>query len=834
MKSSTNKIHWLLKGILFTSAAALSFEISLARFFSISQQYHFAFMVVSIALLGYGASGSFLSAFSKLLKIELDKFLILTSSLFTLSCLLSYILVNRLPFDFFELTWNKNQIFYIFLYYFLLSIPFFFAGLTISFAIYKMSHEVTKIYFSDLIGAAIGSLLVLLIFLPKGDKGAILIIFFLGLASIFFFSLRLNKKIITAILLILALITAIVFLNPPSWLEIHISPYKALPIALKYPDAKHLLTKWSPVSRVDVVDSPLVRFAPGMSLAYQGSIPKQYGISIDGGELNAITQFKPTYENLEFLDFLPTSLAYKLGSNNEILLINPRGGLEILVALVNGAKSIDCVESNQLVVDLIKNDFQEFSGFIYQRENIHVATSYGRSFIKSEEKKYDLITLCLTDVLGASSTGWYGIAENYLFTVEAFKEMYSHLTEQGIINITRYLLPPPKEELRIVTLMIEAGKELEVKNIAKHLVVFRTWGTITYLLKKNEFSEKDLSYIKKFCQTRMFDLVYYYQIKPEEVNIFNKFDKPIYHQLITDLFQPEKRKVLYKNYLFDISPVYDSSPFFFNFFKLKKIKSTYLSLGKKWLPLLEGGYLLPIILIQAFLISFLLIIFPLAIVRKKEKKLMKRESSVSKAIKIFFYFALIGMSYMFIEITFIQKLILFLGHPAYSISIVIFSFLFSSGLGSYFSGKFLKGKNQNRIIKFSWIMFTLSLLIFLQLFSFSFIFNKLMGVSLPLKFLFSFVIIFPLGFLMGFPFPTGIKLLAQTRPNFIPWAWAVNGFSSVVNSVNAQFIALLLGYSWVLTFAGIGYLIACLFLFLLFYRLTNHRNEPHSSNMFNF
>jgi predicted membrane-bound spermidine synthase len=739
--------------------------------------------------------------------------------------------VNQLPFDFFELNWNKSKIFYILLYYFLLNIPFFFAGLIISFAISRISSEVTKIYFSDLTGAGIGSLLILLIFMPRGDRGAILIIFSFAILSNLFFALRWNKKGLFAIPVFLFLTAVSLFIYSPPWLAVKISPYKALPLALKYPGARHLLIKWDSISRIDVIDSPVVRFAPGMSLIYLERIPTQLGISIDGGELNAITEFRNKIEKSEFIDYLPTSLAYKLSPKNKILLINPKGGLEILVALKNGARNIVCLESTPLIIKLLKNEYKEFSGYLYDRENIRVHSTFTRSFIKSTKDKYDLITICQTDVLGASSTGWQGIAENYLFTVESFKELISLLTEEGILNITSYLIPPPRGEIRLVNLIVQAFEELGIKNISQHIVIFRSWGTITYLIKKDEFTYQELSKIKDFCKSRMFDLVFYHGIKPEELNQFNKFKEPVYYNLIKELFEPKKRKTLEKSYLFDIKPTYDDNPFFFNFFKFSKIKSTYLSFGKKWPPLLQGGYLLLIILIQAILIGFIMIILPV-ILKRRNKSITQNKSRKLRWI-VFFYFALLGITYMFIEITFIQKLILFLGHPSYSMSAVIFSFLLSSGFGSYFSRKILPVFDRTNMKKFLIILIILGGLSIFQFYLSDIIFKLFSGSNLPIKFIISFLFIFPLGFLMGIPFPSGIRILSSREESLIPWAWAVNSFSSVINSVNAQFIALLLGYSSVIVFAGIGYIIAGFILFLSFGYFSNHRNKSHTHNVFN-
>ena len=313
-----------LAGIFLISSATLCLEISLTRYFSISQEYHFAFLVVSIAFLGYGASGSFLSLFKNLASYDLDKFLSSCSLLFSLTIPFSFLLCNSISFDFIKLSWDKNQIFLIFFYYFLLSLPFFFAGLTISFAITKASKLVNKIYFSDLLGAGSGTLIAAFVFLLKGDRGVIIFISFLALLSSFLFSIR--RSISFKILLVcLLIIEGGVFFASPSWLSFRISPFKAFPVAMKYPGANHHFTRWNAISRTDILESPAVRYAPGLSLMFRKSLPPQLGLSIDGGELTAVTHFKnPQEPALDFLRSLPSSLAYSFVKHPQTLIIEPK------------------------------------------------------------------------------------------------------------------------------------------------------------------------------------------------------------------------------------------------------------------------------------------------------------------------------------------------------------------------------------------------------------------------------------------------------------------------------------------------------------------------------
>ena len=799
-----------LAGIFLISSATLCLEISLTRYFSISQQYHFAFLVVSIAFMGYGASGSFLALFKTFRSIERDKFLSYSSLLCSLTILMSFFLCNKIPFDFIALSWDKGQIFFIFLFYFLLSVPFFFAGLTISFAISRASNLVNKIYFFDLLGAGTGTLLVLFVFLPKGDKGVIIFISFLALLSSLFFSLKRPAPFKLILLCFMAAEIGL-FLSSPSWLSFRISPYKALPVALKYPQAEHLFTRWNAISRVDFLKSPAARYAPGLSLLYDKKFPPQLGLSIDGGELSTITNFKDTREpSLEFLSFLPSSLAYSFTENPRTLIIEPKGGLDVLSAFVFNASKIKVIESNPLIVRLLRKELAQFSGNLYNKKNIHVVSTHSRSYLKQEKNTYDLIVFSLTDVFGASGTGLYGFSENYLYTIDSFSQILSRLSPNGVASMSFYLLPPPRQEARILATWIEALEKNKM-DPASRIIAIRSWGTISFFIKKSPFSKSDIQKLKDFTDKCLFDLVYYPGVKIEETNIHNRFDNPLYYNLTLQLLSPAERKKLYKDYLFQLRPATDNRPFFFNFFKLNKLKATYKALSQKWLPFLQGHFLVPLLLFQSVVIAFVLILLPLLTFQKEKD----RKRGIPS--KIFFYFSLIGMAFMFVEITFIQKFILFLGHPLYSASAIIFSLLFSSGLGSYFSKRIL-GQNLKRNLKLS--LLSCAGLIAVYLLLFPFFYENFIGLNLSLRIILTFLVIFPLGFLMGFPFPTGIRLLAEQEKRLIPWAWSTNAFSSVVNSIFALMIAFWGGHNLVLLLATGGYLFS-----LSFLGFSNHRNK---------
>jgi hypothetical protein len=799
-----------LAAVFFVSAATLCLEVSLTRYFSISQNYHFAFLVISIAFLGYGASGTFLSFFERKNPLEPDLFLSLSSLLFALSILASFALSNSIPFDFYQLPWDRRQIFLIFPYYLFFGLPFFFAGMTISFAITRLAAEAHKVYFFDLLGAGAGSFFAALVFLPRGEKGVFVLISALALIGCFLFSLK-RRPLFLAFLFLLLLAEGLLLAYSPASLSFRLSPYKALPQALRYPQAKSFLTKWNSSYRVDTVDSPAVRFAPGLSLLYGDSLPPQLGVSVDAGELNAVTRFQGLGDPaFGFLSFLPSSFPYFFLAKPAALILEPRGGLDVQAAVTFKASRIKVIESNPLMIGLLRRELASFWGDLYKQKKIEVVFSQVRAALNEEKGRYDLIVIPLTDIFGAAATGLYGIGENYLFTVDAFTRLLDLLSPQGAISLTLYLLPPPRQEAKVLATWIEA---LENKRLQPSLCIaaIRTWGTLSLFIKKSPFTPGEVDRMRDYCSERLFDTAYYPGIRKEEMNIYNQTDRPDYEDLFPKLLSPSARREFYKDYLFEVEPATDNRPFLGDCFKWTRAKATYAAMGKNPAVFFQGKFLVGALLVQACTVAFILILLPRWIFRRE------KTSPRGTFWRVFLYFGLVGAAFIFIEIILIQKFILFLGQPLYSVSIVIFSLLLSSGLGSLCSAKILGEEPARRLRGILLLCAGLTAFYLILLSAF---FHRFLGLSPSLKMAAALMIIFPLGFIMGMPFPTGIRLLQKTDRRLLPWAWSTNAFSTVIGAILAQGLALVLGYNAVWVLAAGAYLAV---FFLL--RFADHGNK---------
>ena len=784
-----NNNRSILPEIFIVSLASLAYEITLTRIFSISLWYHFAFMVISIAMLGIAASGTLLSVYPKLKDPgRIHSYMLL----FCISLPASYLLMNIIPFDPARLSWDKSQILYLSLYYLVLSLPFFSFGLIISSALSTMTRSTGHIYAADLTGAGIGSLLTLWLLSAGGPELSVFIIAALPALVLCVFS-RKGMRLVSFIIFSMNILFAFVH---PQFIEPRISPYKPLEAALRFPGAEHLGTYYSPFTRIDLFKSPAVRFAPGLSFKYLRDLPEQTGISIDAGEIFAITDNRDK-EGLDFLQYLPSSLPYDLSPKKEVLIIEPKGGLSVLQAEYYRALNIYNVDSNPLVIEAVREYQKRFSSDVYER---NTRTGFGRSLLSSTGKSFDLIDL---SPMGSVPSGSFGFSEDYRFTVEAFEEYLKHLSPEGMLSASLFIIPPPRTELRILAAIAKASEKLGIGDFSAHIAAIRSWDTITILFKKTPLSKRELEGIKAFARDRRFDLVYYPGIAEKETNLFIKMpSNDLFHAFMKIIF-PETREDFINDYLFDIRPVHDENPFFHYYLKIENIREIYRLIGEKWQYFMEEGYLLPMIFIQVFFLSVILVLLPLIRVRMKNDRDLTIDPGLFLSLA---YFAFLGTGFMFIEISFIQKMILALENPSYAAAAVLSSILISSGIGSLLS-QHLKLFQKPSVILF------LSLTVLAYSLFLPFAIDKISPFPLQTKILTVFFMLMPAGILMGVPFPLGISFLGKIRPNVIPWALAVNGCFSVLSPILAVILAITAGFKIVILAGMMLYILAFCSLF---------------------
>ena len=517
--------------------------------------------------------------------------------------------------------------------------------------------------------------------------------------------------------------------------------------------------------------------------------PAQLGVFTDGDALSVITQYEGERGPLTYLDFTTQALPYHLLKHPRVLILGAGGGADVLLALYHRVPKIDAVEINPQMVELVKEEFADFSGGLYNKERVDVYTTEARSFVtrnpRNEKEKYNLIQVALLDSFSASSAGLYALHENYLYTVEAFEDYLNHLQPGGFLAVTRWLRLPPRESLKLFATALEALKQRGVTHPERQLALIRSWKMTTLLVKKGVLTKKDKGQIRTFCEKRSFDVVYYPGVTEKEINHYNKLNQPYFFEG-TQAILGEDKKSFFENYKFHITPATDNHPYFFHFFKWRFLPEILKLKDVGGMSLLEWGYpVLVATLLQALVLSLVLILLPLWL----KKRVAVRRKGWSRVI---LYFLTLGLAFLFIEIAFIQRFILFLGHPLYAIAVVLSAFLIFAGLGSGFSSRLAQRFESKKSIKIAVV--GIILIALLDLFILPVLFHWLLPLPEVLRILITILLIAPLAFLMGMPFPLGLSLVGGENPDWIPWAWGINGCASVLSALLATLLAVHFGF----------------------------------------
>jgi spermidine synthase len=609
--------------------------------------------------------------------------------------------------------------------------------------------------------------------------------------------------------------------------------YKSLSQILLFPDARQVWRAWNAFSQVEVVESAAVHSAPGLSLAYRGALPTQRALFEDAESVSPLTDTAPP----ELLDALPVTLAYRLRPNARALILKPGGGIEVLAALNAGAREIVAVEDNPLLAHVA----QQFAPHVFGDPRVRVVDEGARSFTARSRDKFDIVHIALSDPFRPVTAGAYALSENYAYTREAFREYLNHLNDDGILVVSRWLQLPPTEEARVVALAIAALEDAEP---SQHVLALRSFSTLLLLVKRTPFTAREIAIAKAFAEERQFDWVTYPGMRADEANRFNVLRDDEYYRVFQQLLDRERRAQFLATYTYDITPPTDDRPFFFHFFKWEQTPQVLQLLGKLWQPFGGSGYLILLALLALSIVaSGALILLPLLSLRgappertlsergesKRESKEATKQSSnrtfgtpalhqthdsatlcrashgVNDALSgasvasekplamTLAYFACLGIGFLFVEIPLIQRFILFLDHPVYAFATVLFTLLIASGVGSALSER-LPHRATLALLVVAILVYPLLL---------PFVFRLFLGYPFAVRVVIACVLLAPMGFLMGIPFPKGLARLNEKAPRLIPLAWGINGCASVISSILATIGAMSFGFSAVML-AGAG------------------------------
>ncbi len=770
----------ILVTVFLISFTALTFQITLTRIFSSTMMYHFAFMAVSVALLGWGFGGivlHFLKRRNYVVKLESALMILLA---YAVSMPVYLLAVSKL-----QLSENYS------LFYFTISfIPFFLAGIPLAFLYSKLAGSASKLYLLDLAGASFASLLIEPLLTALGAEAAILLLGSIGAAACLALAPSVNKRKILALsAVILVAISSLLAFGLQSDFFSITSGDKRMYGLLNSPGSNKTFTQWNSFSRVDVMEQSTRR-----------------DIYIDGDASTEIVDWDGNIESIQYLknelDFLP----YYLVENAKALIIGPGGGRDVLTALAANSSKVTAVELNPIVINAVEQ-YKNVTGDVYHNPRVDLYIDEGRSFIKRSTDKYDVVDLTLVDSWAAIAAGGYALSENYLYTQEAFTDYMNHLTYNGSLVMIRWRSEIP----RLITTLTQAYNSQgigaqEIKNRIAIILQMEgpnwdNWQTRALLIvKKEPFTQAEAEIL--LDKTEALGSSYQVFYLP-----YVKDNVEPYNQLFNGLISLEQ---FGSEFSFKVSAVTDDSPFFFNI--EKSVPSTLSTLT-----------------IIAFSLSAFSIAMPSLLTfraqRKRKFDFQGNTDGFQLGLFVIFFSAL-GIGYMMIEVASIQKFLLFLGNPTRALTVILFSLLLSSGVGSFVSGH-LASKNKS-ILK--GILIACTVIIFLSvLYTFVLpqIFVTLLSTDSSIRILTTVLLLLPLGFFMGIPFPSAIRILNISSNENIPWIWGINGAMSVLGSILATVSGMLFGFSYAIMFGAVAYFAA----FLCATIWIRHKSNKINSNL---
>jgi len=767
-------------GISLVAMSTLMVELILIRIFSVTLWYHFAFMAISIAMFGIGASGIYVYLFAPTRSPD-DTLRRLAVSALVFSATTVIALVIQLQTRFVP-SFSLKSFLLLGQVYLVTAVPFFFSGLCISLALTQFSSQVSKLYFADLAGAGLGCFLVIPILSIFSGPSAVIAASILAAASAYAFasaaqwrSVRYGAAAACALLAVLLAGNDITDVLKIQFVKGH-------------EEQGVILEKWNPFSRVTLVpwmgEGPFQGWGP--SRKYNGPQPKSMMITIDAHAATPIYEFNNDLNSVEALAYDSTAIAYHLKrGGQDALIIGSGGGKDVLTALLFDVKPVYAVEINPSVVEIVKNDYADYSGNLYHRDDVHVIVDEGRSYIARSKQEYDVIQASQVDSWAATAAGAFVLTENNLYTIEAFKQYYDHLSDDGILTMTRFFFSVGGgQTLRLVALGYHTWKAKGAENPADHIAVIRNRNMGTVLFKKSRFTEAELNTLEDLCRKMDYQIV----ASPRQCE----------SAALEGLYESGGSEAFYRNLPFNMEPPVDDKPFFFHMLRLRDfLRARERPAGLAFND--NAVFVLGSLMVIVTILCLLFIFGPLWTFRRS----VFRQSGG----KWFFllYFACLGVGFMMVEVPLMQKLLLFLGHPIYAFSVTLFGLLVFSGIGSYMTG-FIPANRTNR-----WLAALLGLLsVFLvgYILALPYFIHRLISVPTHVKVPLVVVALFPLGLLMGTPFPMGIKLADREAPKMIPWMWGINGATSVFASVLAIAVAINWGFAAAMTVGLLSYVIA--------------------------
>jgi len=781
----------LLLAVFLLSFGVLLSQVALNRIFSFTVWYHFAYISISLALLGFGASGAMLAAYPGLGTGSLHRKVAAYAALSafgTVAMLLWLGTVRVSPFSALESATEAAKLVA------MLAVTlwsFLFAGLAITLTLREAGDDVHRLYFWDLVGAGLGCLLVVPCLDLVGAPGAVLVVALVfaaaglvaagGLAS---GAGRLCLAAVATAALCAPLLRALPF--PPSS-DKDISRFGTMGF-------QPLVSHWGSLFRTDILARADREMRgegyAGLGLApnYEGPTPAWRMIVHDGGAGAILYLSSPDENEFDMFRHHILSIPYAIAREPALLVIGVGGGADIANAVVHQAKSIDGVELDPDTVRLISHDFEQLTHGYVDHPSVKLHVGEGRHFVRSSEDRFDLIQITGVDTLSALSSGAYVLAENYLYTTEAFGEFFSRLRPGGMLSICSAdfhpRTPAARHAPRFAALSVAALRASGIETPSDHiLIVGSSEGVALFeiLTRPTSFSPAEVESVAAFADANGFE-TWYLPGHPER-------SLDAFRRIIDGSAQEQERYLA--GLALDLDATTDDAPFFFSVYRWANLFSARKEIDQGH-SLATGQLVLVFLLVVATVLSVVTLLVPLVRTGGVGAGVPGRYGYLS-------YFGCLGAGFIFLEISLVQRFILFLGYPTYALTVLLFALLTSAAVGAWASGRL--PDDPRRVLPT--LLMTLAIVISSYQLGLSWVFATLIGTSLAVRVAISLVLVAPLGLVLGTFFPFGVRMIARLDRELVPWAWAVNGCLTVIGSVATIILAMTWGFAAV-TLGALG------------------------------
>ena len=780
-----------LIAVALVSGTLLMTELALTRIFSVVMYYHFAFLAISIALFGLSASGVFAYVARRWLdRVPASTLLAGQAAIYAASTIVALFVLVRLRVG---LNYSPRNLELMLVIYALAALPFFAGGLVITIAISRFSSRINAVYAADLIGAAAGCLVLLPLLDRLGAPGVVLTAAALAVIAGVLFAPSGRRAGFAGVGAVAMVALLAGQLSGVAVFDVTDTKGHA--------GDRILFSKWNSFSRIGVYERTHGDWA--LSSTYTGELPDTRYMDIDSAASTPILHLEPDLGNVQYLRYELTAFAYHLKEQRleagglrlgpqppgfTALVIGPGGGRDLVSALVFGARQVDGVEINPIIADdVMRNRFREYSGGIYTHPRVRIVIDDGRSFVRRTPDHYDIIQASLVDTWAATAAGAYTLTENTLYTVEAFNDYLEHLNDDGVLTITRWVL----DGLRLISLA-QAACESRGWDAASRLAIVQHDRIATFLLKKTPFTGGEVALLKTEADRLGFRVLYAPSINgARPLMAADEWVDGVNTGVYANLIGATNRAQFLDRYGDDISPTTDDRPFYFHTTKLKD--QFQVAFGRSMLFGNGLSALLTLTGISAALVV-LFVVGPLAVAGGP----LPRGWFGWLA-----YFGALGAGFMLIEVSVLQRFVLLLGHPVYSLTVTLFSLLLGTGVGAAWSRR-VKDEALARSASVA-LLLVAAVGVFViaavtPVISWAIPFARATRIAIAVG------LLAPIGMLLGIPMPTGLRLLQARAPEMVTWAWGINGALSVLGATLAIFIAMNWGFRATLLAASTTYL----------------------------